>query len=133
MQAQELLKRIGQNLSVHRAFGTAYERDGLLIIPVAVVAGGGGGGEGSMTAGGAVAPEVGSGDVNSASDSQTPTGSGSGFGGMVMPVGVYVVSGDDVRWKPAPNVTLIALSILSVIRLFLRLRTRVILRQQVRT
>jgi len=32
---------------VSRAFGTAYEKGGSLVIPVAFVAGGGGGGEGT--------------------------------------------------------------------------------------
>jgi uncharacterized spore protein YtfJ len=131
VQAQELLKRVGQNLSVHRAFGTAYEKDGILIIPVALVAGGGGGGEAPvMTSSGLVDPDAGSREVDSDAAHETPTGSGAGFGGMVMPAGVYVVRGDDVRWKPALNVTLIALSSLSVIRLLLRLRARVILRQK---
>jgi hypothetical protein len=38
-----LLRKVSDDLSVRRAFGTAYEKDGLLIIPVAMVAGGGGG------------------------------------------------------------------------------------------
>ncbi len=48
MGAQELMSRLSENLSVRRAFGAAYEKDGLLVIPVALVAGGGGGGEGTM-------------------------------------------------------------------------------------
>ena len=46
MDVQELLGKVAQHLSVSRAFGTAYEKDGSLVIPVALVAGGGGGGEG---------------------------------------------------------------------------------------
>jgi hypothetical protein len=38
---------MGTNLSVGRAFGTAYEKEGTLLVPVAIVAGGGGGGEGT--------------------------------------------------------------------------------------
>ena len=45
MNAKDLLSKVGNNLSVGRAFGTAYEKDGLYVIPVAFVAGGGGGGE----------------------------------------------------------------------------------------
>ena len=44
MDVENLLARASENLSVRRAFGAAYEKDGLLIIPVALVAGGGGGG-----------------------------------------------------------------------------------------
>ena len=47
MDVQELLGKAAQHLSVSRAFGTAYEKDGSLVIPVALVAGGGGGGEGT--------------------------------------------------------------------------------------
>ena len=44
MDVDDLLTKLSDNLSVRRAFGTAYEKDGVLIIPVALVAGGGGGG-----------------------------------------------------------------------------------------
>jgi hypothetical protein len=48
VNTQELLDKVAENLSVRRSFGSAYERDGLLIIPVALVAGGGAGGEGPI-------------------------------------------------------------------------------------
>jgi hypothetical protein len=44
VDVENLLAKAADNLSVRRAFGTAYEKDGVLIIPVAIVAGGGGGG-----------------------------------------------------------------------------------------
>ncbi len=44
MDAGNLLDKVSDNLSVRRAFGAAYEKDGTLIIPVALVAGGGGAG-----------------------------------------------------------------------------------------
>ena len=47
MDVENILARASENLSVRRAFGTAYEKDGMLIIPVALVAGGAGGGTGS--------------------------------------------------------------------------------------
>jgi hypothetical protein len=43
MDVGNLLSKAAESLSVHRAFGGAYEKDGVLIIPVALVAGGGGG------------------------------------------------------------------------------------------
>jgi len=43
MDVENLLVKASDNLFVRRAFGTAYEKDGILIIPVAIVAGGGGG------------------------------------------------------------------------------------------
>src|SRR4029077_11155054 len=39
MDVENLLAAASENLSVRRAFGTAYEKDGMLIIPVALVAG----------------------------------------------------------------------------------------------
>jgi uncharacterized spore protein YtfJ len=46
---ETILAKASESLSVRRAFGTAYEKDGLLIIPVALVARGGGRGRGHGT------------------------------------------------------------------------------------
>jgi uncharacterized spore protein YtfJ len=119
MNAKDLLAKIGNNLSVGRSFGTAYEKDGLYIIPVALVAGGGGGGEGP------------SGPASSGEDEQSEEeakdsayGSGAGFGGVVVPVGAYVVKDQEVRWVPAINTTLLALAALGVLRLIIRSSTK---------
>ncbi|HEY1762555.1 MAG TPA: spore germination protein GerW family protein [Acidimicrobiales bacterium] len=111
MDVKDLLGKVADHISVGRAFGPAYEKDGSLIIPVALVAGGGGGG-------GSHAPEF---DASLTGDSSknhdaSVTGSGGGFGGVVLPVGVYVVNGERVRWMPAVNVTLIALAAVGVLR-----------------
>ena len=112
------MKRVGENLSVGRSFGSAYEKDGLLIIPVALVAGGGGGGGGG---GGAVSvPGADDSDSKNADGGSSDEPSGAGFGGVVLPVGAYVVKDDEVRWVPAVNVTLIALSALAVLRFAIR-------------
>jgi uncharacterized spore protein YtfJ len=119
MNTRELLDRVAENLSVQRSFGAAYEREGLLIIPVALVAGGGGGGEGPMrppSTGPARVIEAEEPAKPAAADSQPPIGTGGGFGGLVLPVGVYVVKGDQVRWAPAYDATLIVLTGLSVVR-----------------
>jgi uncharacterized spore protein YtfJ len=123
MDMRELTSRIGENLSVRRAFGAAYERDGMLVIPVALVAGGGGGGQGPMptTGHGAPAPPAGAGDGSQTGDQ---TGAGGGFGGLIMPIGAYVVTDDEVRWVPAVNATLIALAGLATIRVVARLWLR---------
>jgi uncharacterized spore protein YtfJ len=109
VDVQELLNKVGQNLSVKRAFGVAYEKSDALIIPVALVAGGGGGGEG--TNGGASSSTDEGADTNDAKgsdgDAGAPGGSGGGFGGVVMPVGVYVVKDENVRWVPAVNANLV--------------------------
>jgi uncharacterized spore protein YtfJ len=125
VEVQELLGKVAQHLSVSRAFGTAYEKDGSLVIPVALVAGGGGGGEGpTATPARDVVDDVeSSGDV-SASDSGTTSGSGGGFGGVVMPVGVYVVKDDRVRWIPAVNANLVIVVAFLTLRMIARTRRR---------
>jgi uncharacterized spore protein YtfJ len=125
MDVQELLGKVAQHLSVSRAFGTAYEKDGSLVIPVALVAGGGGGGEG--TSGAPSSDEVD--DVAAESDetrgdAESSSGSGGGFGGVVVPVGVYVVKGDKVRWVPAVNANLVILVAFMTLRTIARARRR---------
>jgi uncharacterized spore protein YtfJ len=78
------IKGTRDSLSVSRAYGDAYELDGVTVIPVARVSGGagGGGGEGS-------------------DDEKSGGGFGTGFGLHVNPVGVYEIRGGRVVWKPA--------------------------------
>jgi uncharacterized spore protein YtfJ len=78
MTTDELMARIGEHVSVRRVFGEPIERDGVTVVPVAVVAGGGGGGQG---------PEG--------------TGEGSGFGVWSRGIGVYAISNGRVRFVPA--------------------------------
>ena len=111
MDVNELLGKVADHISVGRAFGPAYEKEGSLIIPVALVAGGGGGGGSEMPT--QATPPAG--DASASRDAPV-TGSGGGFGGVVLPVGAYVVDGERVRWMPAVNVTLIALAALGVLR-----------------
>lgn len=122
MDAHTLLSRVGETLSVRRVFGEPIERDGVTVIPVAFVAGGGGGGEGP------VAPPPGSPTEADHAESSpvdaTPNmGSGGGIGGVVVPLGVYVVKGDDVRWKPVLH-PMFALPFVGLIRLLVKSRSR---------
>jgi uncharacterized spore protein YtfJ len=110
MDVAGLLERVSDNLSVRRVFGTAYEKDDLLIIPVAMVAGGGGAGSSRARRSGSAVPD--DPDV------------GGGFGGLVLPTGVYVVKGDTVRWVPAVDVTLAVLASLGLVRVLTRSWTR---------
>ena len=123
MDVQELMSKVAQNLTAGRAFGPAYEKDGVMLIPVALVAGGGGGGEG---------PTVPTRDDN---ESEEPaavapepagqsTGLGGGFGGVVLPGGAYVVKDEQVRWVPAVNATVVVLGVLVLVRMVLRARAR---------
>jgi uncharacterized spore protein YtfJ len=131
MDVENILAKVAENLSVRRAFGAAYEKDGLLIIPVAVVAGGGGGGTGTAAAGGGEAaarpgdlPEPAPAGHDAASQDSGRTGAGGGFGGLVLPSGAYVVKGDQVRWVPAVDPTIVVLASLGLVRVLARAWTR---------
>jgi uncharacterized spore protein YtfJ len=123
VDVQELLGKVAQHLSVSRAFGTAYEKDGSLVIPVALVAGGGGGGEGPTGSTSERSDDTIVDDDESPAEVQT-TGSGGGFGGVVMPVGVYVVKDDNVRWVPAVNANLVIVVAFLTLRIIARARRR---------
>ena len=108
-------------MSVSRAFGSAYEKDGVLVIPVALVAGGCGGGDRSTVPATASHDD----DTETSDDRQRKMGSGGGFGGVVVPVGAYVVKDEQVRWVPAVNVTVIVIAVLCAIRLLTKSRVKV--------
>ena len=94
MDVNELMRQTRDALTVTRLFGDPVERDGVVVIPVAVVRGGGGGGHGEGPG-----PEgVGTG-----------SGSGGGFGIAAKPAGVYVIEGNRVGWRPAVDVNRIIL------------------------
>ena len=131
MDAEIILARIAENLSIRRAFGAAYEKDGMLIIPVALVAGGGGGGTGTprTRSGGSAArpddsPGAGSAEQDAAPKDSGRTDAGGGFGGVVLPSGAYVVKGDQVRWVPAVDTTILVLATLSLVRVLARAWSR---------
>ena len=129
MDIGNLLAKTSEDLSVRRAFGTAYEKDGMLIIPVAIVARGGGGGTARTRHGHRAA------DTDSPVEERAvahdgaphdsgPMEAGGGFGGLVLPSGAYVVKGDQVRWVPAVDVTIVALAALGLVRVLARPWTR---------
>jgi uncharacterized spore protein YtfJ len=137
MDVENLLTKATDNLSVRRAFGTAYEKDGMLIIPVAMVTGGGGGGTArhrdraagpdSLPEGGPAAQDAAAQDVavrETAAQDPARTDAGGGFGGLVFPTGVYVVKGGQVRWVPAVDVTIVALASLGLVRVLARTWSR---------
>jgi uncharacterized spore protein YtfJ len=88
MDMQQLIDSVRDALTVKRVFGDPYERNGVTVFPVAKVQGGGGGGQGG-----------------------DPSGEGFGGGGglAARPAGVYVLTGDQVRWRPAVDVNRIVL------------------------
>jgi uncharacterized spore protein YtfJ len=124
MTIQELLDKMAESVSVRRSFGAAYEQEGVSIIPVALVLGGGGGGEGPMKPESTSHSRAVEKAEGATAESPPATGTGGGFGGLVMPVGTYVVHGDQVRWVPAYDVTLIVLASLSVVRVIVSMLKR---------
>ena len=125
MDVENLVARAADNLSVRRAFGAAYEKDGMLIIPVAIVAGGGGGGTARTQRGNSAARPGTSPEEDATADGATPQDSGpmdagGGFGGLVLPSGAYVVKGDQVRWVPAVDVTIVAVASLILVQVLAR-------------
>jgi uncharacterized spore protein YtfJ len=85
MNPEELLKGARDSISVRRVFGEPIEHDGVVVVPVAKVAGGGGGGGDSEDNG------------------------GGGFGLGARPVGVYVIKDGQVSWRPAIDPLRVAL------------------------
>ena len=90
MDVQEIASQARDALTVKRVFGEPYEKDGLTIIPAARVQGtaGGGGGQDPQGQG---------------------QGSGSGFAIAARPVGAFVIRNGELSWRPAVDVTRIAL------------------------
>jgi uncharacterized spore protein YtfJ len=128
MDVGNLLMKASDNFSVRRAFGTAYEKDGILIIPVALVAGGGGGGTAHArrrdpAAGPDSEPEADPAGQDAAQDPGSPD-AGGGFGGVVLPAGAYVVKDGQVRWVPAVDMTIVVLASLSAVHVLARTWTR---------
>jgi hypothetical protein len=129
MDVGDLLMKVSDNLSVRRAFGAAYEKDGMLIIPVAMVTGGGGGGTARPRRGNpADRPGSPPGEDPAAPGTPPPdserTDTGAGFGGLVLPVGAYVVKGDQVRWVPAVDATIVIVASLGLAGVLARTWTR---------
>lgn len=81
----ETIERARDTMTVRRVFGDPVEKDGITIVPAARVQGGagGGGGEGPDGEG---------------------SGMGTGFAINARPVGVFVIKGEDVQWRPAVDV-----------------------------
>ena len=127
MDVENLLAKASDNFSVRRAFGAAYEKDGTLIIPVAMVAGGGGGGTSRSRhqhGNSAARPETLAAPDTAAQESG-PADAGGGFGGLVLPSGAYVVKGDQVRWVPAVDTTIVVLASLALVRMLAAAMVRI--------
>jgi uncharacterized spore protein YtfJ len=87
MKVTEVFDAAKDAITVKRVYAEPYERDGLTVIPAAVVCGGAGGGSGQ--------------------DDKGQEGGGGGFGMSGRPVGAYVIKDGQVSWRPAVDTNLI--------------------------
>ena len=102
----EVMTTAREAMTVRRVFGEPCERDGVTVIPAAVVVGGMGAGSGQR--GGE------SGD----------TGDGGGFGVVALPAGAYSIRDGQVRWHPAVSVNLLVVAATALGLTWLVRRTR---------
>jgi uncharacterized spore protein YtfJ len=107
----DMTRQARDAITVQRVFGEPIERNGLTVIPAAVVHGGAGGGGGN--------------------DADGDNGGGGGFGIRARPVGAYVLRGDRVRWEPALDLNrailggqVVALFALLTLRTWIKRRRR---------
>jgi uncharacterized spore protein YtfJ len=84
MNVDEMLTGARDAMTVKRVYGDPIERDGILVIPAAKVAGGGGGGADAENNG------------------------GGGFGLRATPAGAWIIREGQVEWQPAVDATRIA-------------------------
>jgi uncharacterized spore protein YtfJ len=92
MNLHDLVEQARDTITVKRVFGDAYEKDGVTVIPAAIIIGGLGAGEGR--------------DNAAAENGRQGQGAGGGAGVIGWPVGAYVIAGGTVTWRPAVNVNL---------------------------
>lgn len=85
MRVDEVMSTARNAITVERVFSEPYERNGITVIPAAVVGGAAGGGAGH--------------------DGKGQDGEGGGFGMTGRSAGVYVIQDSRVSWRPAvdPN------------------------------
>lgn len=106
MPIQQILEKVTSTLGARLVYAEAIERDGVTVVPAAMVRGGGGGGGGT--------------------DASGEGGEGGGFGITAKPAGALVIDGDRVRWKPALDATRIVVAMLTVVGLAMLLRYKVV-------
>lgn len=105
MSIDELIGRMRESLTAKVVYAEPYEKDGLTVIPAAVVLGGGGGGRGE--------------------DATKGQGEGSGFGLVARPAGAFIIENGTVRWLPALDATrLIGAGVVVALALTRTLRRR---------
>ena len=92
-ETMDLLDRVRDGIGARAVVAEAIRHDGVVVVPVARIAGGAGGGGGGSGSGGGAEGE----------------GSGAGFGISSRPVGAFVIRNGAVSWRPAVDVNRIVL------------------------
>ena len=100
-RAARVTRLAADALHVRRAFGEPVRQGDVVLVPVAKVMGGSGSGYGTGETGGE--------DSTGQAGGSSGTGGGGGFALRVKPMGVYVVTGSTVQWRPALDVNRIIL------------------------
>ncbi|HET8716881.1 MAG TPA: spore germination protein GerW family protein [Nocardioidaceae bacterium] len=106
MKFAEVLTSARDSISVKRVYAEPFEKDGLTVIPAAVVSGGAGGGGGH--------------------DEKGQEGEGGGFGVNGRPAGAYVIKDGEVSWRPAFDLNRIIGACALVVMVYLISRPRVV-------
>lgn len=106
MRVSELFTSANDAITVKRVYAEPYEKDGLTVIPAAVVGGGAGGGSGH--------------------DEKGQEGEGGGFGVSGRPAGAYVIKDGEVRWRPAVDPNRIVSAFAMVLVAYLLSRPRMV-------
>jgi uncharacterized spore protein YtfJ len=103
MDTNEIITAARDAMTVRRVFGDPHVQDGVTVIPAALVIGG-----------------VGVGSGQSGGDA----GDGGGFGVIALPRGAFTIKAGQVRWHPAVDVNLLAVTAMVVVVTYLRARSR---------
>jgi len=106
MKVSELFTSAKDAITVKRVYAEPYEKDGLTVIPAAVVGGGAGGGSGH--------------------DEKGQEGEGGGFGVSGRPAGAYVIKDGQVSWRPAVDPNRIVSAVAMVLVAYLLSRPRMV-------
>jgi len=106
MKVTEVFDAAKDAIAVKRVYAEPYEKDGLTVIPAAVVCDGAGGGSGQ--------------------DDKGQEGGGGGFGMSGRPVGAYVIKDGQVTWRPGVDTNLIAAVVGAAVIAYLLSRPRMV-------
>lgn len=106
MKVAEVLSTAREAMTVRRVYAEPYERDGVTVIPAAVVVGGAGGGGGH--------------------DGEGQEGEGGGFGMSGRPAGAYVIKDGKVSWRPAVDPNRVVTTVALVVIAYLLTRPRMV-------